>query len=48
MRHEVRARVVVGADGSGSMCPSLIPEASRTQYFREYSFAWFGILAAAP
>ena len=47
-RHEVRARVVVGADGSRSMCRSLIPEASRTQYFREYPFAWFGILAAAP
>ncbi|WP_457252284.1 4-hydroxybenzoate 3-monooxygenase [Pedococcus sp. P5_B7] len=48
VRHEVRAKVVVGADGSRSMCRSLIPEARRTQYFREYPFAWFGILAAAP
>jgi len=47
-RHEVRARYVVGADGSRSVCRDLVPAQHRTQYFREYPFAWFGILAEAP
>ena len=47
-RHEIRARYVVGADGSRSVCRELVPAARRTQYFREYPFAWFGILAQAP
>jgi p-hydroxybenzoate 3-monooxygenase len=47
-RHELRARYVVGADGSHSMCRELIPTDRRTQYFKEYPFAWFGILAQAP
>jgi p-hydroxybenzoate 3-monooxygenase len=47
-RHEVRARFVVGADGSRSVCRDLVPVEHRTQYFREYPFAWFGILAEAP
>ena len=47
-RHEVRARFVVGADGSRSVCRDLVPAQHRTQYFREYPFAWFGILAQAP
>jgi p-hydroxybenzoate 3-monooxygenase len=48
-RHEVRARYLVGADGSHSVCRRQIPEAARRQYFREYPFAWFGILCeAAP
>ena len=46
--HEVRCEVVVGADGSRSMCRDLVPEAARQRYFREYPFAWFGILAEAP
>jgi 4-hydroxybenzoate 3-monooxygenase len=46
--HEVRARVVVGTDGSRSMCRHEFPEAVRRQYFREYPFAWFGILCEAP
>ncbi|MHA3704011.1 4-hydroxybenzoate 3-monooxygenase [Jatrophihabitans sp. YIM 134969] len=45
---EVRARVVVGADGSRSMCRHEIPESARRQYTREYPFAWFGILCEAP
>ncbi len=45
---EVRARVVVGADGSHSMCRAQIPEQHRTQFTREYPFAWFGILCQAP
>ncbi|MFE2011880.1 4-hydroxybenzoate 3-monooxygenase [Streptomyces sp. NPDC059491] len=47
-RHEIRARYVVGADGSRSMCRDLVPEDRRTRYGREYPFAWFGILAEAP
>jgi len=45
---EIRCRYVVGADGSRSMCRLGVPEAHRRQYFREYPFAWFGILAEAP
>ena len=47
-RHELRARYVVGADGSRSSCRSLVPEERRTQFFKEYPFAWFGILTHAP
>ncbi|MGW2181567.1 4-hydroxybenzoate 3-monooxygenase [Streptomyces sp. NPDC001732] len=47
-RHEIRARYVVGADGSRSMCRDLVPEGRRVRYGKEYPFAWFGILAEAP
>ncbi|MFJ3096756.1 4-hydroxybenzoate 3-monooxygenase [Streptomyces hydrogenans] len=47
-RHEIRARYVVGADGSRSMCRDLVPEDRRARYGKEYPFAWFGILAEAP
>ena len=46
--HEVRADFLVGADGSRSLCRRQVPEADRRQYFREYPFAWFGILTEAP
>ena len=46
--HDVRYRYLVGADGSRSMCRQQIPEVKRRQYFREYPFAWFGILCEAP
>lgn len=45
---ELRADFVVGSDGSRSVCRQAVPEDSRRQYFREYPFAWFGILAEAP
>ena len=45
---EVRCDYLVGADGSRSICRLEIPLALRTHYFREYLFAWFGILAVAP
>jgi p-hydroxybenzoate 3-monooxygenase len=45
---EIRCRYVVGADGSRGICRLEVPEADRKQYFREYPFAWFGILAEAP
>lgn len=47
-RHEIRARYVVGADGSRSMCRNLVPEDRRARYGKEYPFAWFGIMAEAP
>lgn len=47
-RHEVRADILVGADGSRSVCRRAVPEGERRQYFREYPFAWFGILCEAP
>ncbi len=46
--HEVRCDYLVGADGSRSICRAQVPEALRRHYFREYPFAWFGILAQAP
>ena len=45
---EVRCRYLVGADGSRSLTRHEIPESQRRQYFREYPFAWFGILCHAP
>jgi p-hydroxybenzoate 3-monooxygenase len=45
-RHEVTAGIVVGADGSRGICRSLVE--GREQFFREYPFAWFGILCEAP
>lgn len=46
--HELRCDYLVGADGSRSTCRRAVPEAARTQYFREYPYAWFGILCEAP
>lgn len=45
---QVGCEVLVGADGSRSVCRGEVPEARRRQYFREYPFAWFGILTEAP
>lgn len=44
---EVRCDYLVGADGSHSICRQEIPGALARHYFREYPFAWFGILAEA-
>ena len=41
-------RTSSGRDGSRSMCRHEFPEAERRQYFREYPYAWFGILCEAP
>ena len=43
---EVEADLVVGADGSRSTCRELV--AGAEQLFREYPYAWFGILAETP
>ncbi len=45
---EIRCDYLVGADGSRSICRQAFPESRRRQYFREYPFAWFGILCEAP
>ena len=45
---EVRCDYLVGSDGSRSICRHTFPESLRRQYYREYPFAWFGILAEAP
>ncbi len=45
---EIRCDFLVGADGSRSICRLAVPERERRHYFREYPFAWFGILAEAP
>src|SRR5689334_13431344 len=48
-RQELDCDFVGGCDGSRTYCRYLIPEGSvRTDYFRQYPFAWFGILAEAP
>ncbi|BAJ33272.1 MULTISPECIES: 4-hydroxybenzoate 3-monooxygenase [Kitasatospora] len=47
-RHELRARYVVGADGSRGMCRGLVPEELRVRHGTEYPFAWFGVMAQAP
>jgi p-hydroxybenzoate 3-monooxygenase len=44
--HEVQADLVVGSDGSRGSARSLVE--GRHQYFREYPYAWFGVLVEAP
>jgi p-hydroxybenzoate 3-monooxygenase len=46
VEHEVRCDVLVGADGSRSMTRLAVTD--RKEYFRQYPFAWFGILCEAP
>ncbi len=41
--------LVAGCDGSRTSTRGLIPDTTvRTDHFRQYPFAWFGILAEAP
>lgn len=44
----IEADVVVGADGSRSVVRTTVCGDSRAGYFREYPFAWYGILCEAP
>jgi p-hydroxybenzoate 3-monooxygenase len=47
--HRLECDFVIGADGSRTYTRFLIPEGTvRTDFFRQYPFAWFGILAEAP
>jgi p-hydroxybenzoate 3-monooxygenase len=45
---EVRAEILVGADGSQGITKWAIPQEHRTDHFTAYPFAWFGILCEAP
>jgi p-hydroxybenzoate 3-monooxygenase len=45
---EIEAEFVVGADGSRSVAREAVSGSSTGGYFREYPFAWFGILCEAP
>jgi p-hydroxybenzoate 3-monooxygenase len=45
---EIEADFVVGADGSRSVVRASVTGSSTGGYFREYPFAWFGILCEAP
>lgn len=47
-RLEIEADVVVGADGSHSVVRAAVTGSQTGGYFREYPFAWFGILCEAP
>jgi p-hydroxybenzoate 3-monooxygenase len=44
----IEAEFVVGADGSRSVARAAVTGASTGGYFREYPFAWFGVLCEAP
>ncbi|ASF07305.1 4-hydroxybenzoate 3-monooxygenase [Nocardia brasiliensis] len=44
----VEADLLVGADGSHSICRHAYPPGARREWFREYPFAWFGVLVEAP
>ncbi|WP_394427602.1 4-hydroxybenzoate 3-monooxygenase [Streptomyces sp. SGAir0957] len=46
-RVEIEADVVVGADGSRSVAREAVT-GTHGGYYREYPFAWFGILCEAP
>ncbi len=45
---EIEAEVVVGSDGSRGVARATVSGSSQGGYFREYPFAWFGILCEAP
>lgn len=45
---EIVADVVIGADGSRSITRGAVTGSSTGGYFREYPFAWLGILCEAP
>ena len=47
-RLEIEADFVVGADGSRSVVRTAVTGSPTGGYFREYPFAWFGILTEAP
>lgn len=44
----IEAEFIVGADGSRSVVRPAVAGSMTNGYFREYPFAWFGILCEAP
>lgn len=47
-RVQVRADYVIGSDGSHSICKDLVPAGNRVRHYREYPFAWFGMIVQTP
>jgi p-hydroxybenzoate 3-monooxygenase len=45
---EIVADIVIGADGSRSVTREAVTGSQTGGFFREYPFAWFGILTEAP
>jgi p-hydroxybenzoate 3-monooxygenase len=45
---DIEADFVVGADGSRSVVREAVAGSATSGYFREYPFAWFGILCTTP
>lgn len=45
---EIHCEIVAGADGSRSITRHLIPASERTHHFKEYPYAWFGVLTQSP
>ena len=45
---EIHCEIVAGTDGSRSICRFLVPEEQRVHHFKEYPFAWFGVLTHSP
>jgi p-hydroxybenzoate 3-monooxygenase len=46
--HELECDVVAGCDGFHGVCRPSIPAGVLTEFSREYTFGWLGILAAVP
>jgi p-hydroxybenzoate 3-monooxygenase len=46
--HEIQCDYLVGSHGSRSICRHELPESLRRHYYKEYPFAWFGIMVEAP
>jgi p-hydroxybenzoate 3-monooxygenase len=46
--HEIRAELVIGADGSHSTVRHSFPETVRRTWTHEYPYAWFGFICEAP
>jgi p-hydroxybenzoate 3-monooxygenase len=45
---QIHCDILVGADGSHSMCKKVVPKEHRTDYFHQYPFAWFAIMVESP
>ncbi|AYF98224.1 4-hydroxybenzoate 3-monooxygenase [Protaetiibacter intestinalis] len=45
---ELRAELLVGADGSRSIARHAFPEQLRRTWVHEYPYAWFGVIVEAP
>lgn len=47
-QYEIHCKIVAGTDGSRSITRFLIPQNQRVHHFKEYPFAWFGVLTHSP